>query len=87
MYVDAPAAEAIGARARKARELAGTLSGYALGEEPEADEMSAYDLLRDILAVVPADEPKVWSETVVSRLAELRPEVYDGWDPKGSPPP
>ncbi len=83
VYVDAPAADAIGARARKARELAGTLSGYALGEEPEPDESAAYDLLRDILAVVPADEPKVWSETVVARLAELRPDVYDGWDPEG----
>ncbi|MFB7501606.1 cell division protein FtsK [Streptomyces sp. NPDC056161] len=82
VYVDAPAAEAIGARARTARELAGTLSGHALGEEPEKDESSAYDLLRDILAVVPADEPKVWSETVVARLAELRAEVYDGWDPE-----
>ncbi|MDF3140083.1 MULTISPECIES: cell division protein FtsK [unclassified Streptomyces] len=83
VYVDAPAAEAIGARARKARELAGTLTGHALGEEPEADESSAYDLLRDILAVVPADEPKVWSETVVARLADLREDVYDGWDPEG----
>jgi S-DNA-T family DNA segregation ATPase FtsK/SpoIIIE len=83
VYVDAPAAEAIGARARKAREQAGTLSGYALGEEPQPDATSAYDLLRDILAVVPADEPKVWSETIVARLAELRPEVYDGWDPEG----
>lgn len=83
VYVDAPAADAIGARARKARELAGTLSGYALGEEPDADAGSAYDLLRDILAVVAADEPKVWSETVVARLADLREGVYDGWDPEG----
>ncbi|OIJ69738.1 cell division protein FtsK [Streptomyces mangrovisoli] len=83
VYVDAPAAEAIGARARKARELAGTLSGHALGEDPQPDTSSAYDLLRDVLVVVPADEPKVWSETVVARLAELRPEVYDGWDPEG----
>ncbi|MEU0910334.1 cell division protein FtsK [Streptomyces althioticus] len=81
VYVDAPAAESIAARARKLREAAGTLSGHALGEEPEPDESAAYDLLRDILAVVPADEPKVWSETVVSRLADLRAEVYDGWTP------
>ncbi|MFC9844329.1 cell division protein FtsK [Streptomyces sp. NPDC060223] len=80
VYVDAPAAERIALRARKAREDAGTLSGHALGEEPEATA-SAYDLLADILAVVPAAEPKAWSETVVGRLAELRPEVYDGWDP------
>ncbi|GGS74740.1 cell division protein FtsK [Streptomyces violaceus] len=82
IYVDGRDADAIGARARRLREEAGTLSGHALGEAPEP-VTSAYDLLRDILAVVPADEPKVWSETVVARLAELREEVYDGWDPEG----
>jgi S-DNA-T family DNA segregation ATPase FtsK/SpoIIIE len=82
VYVDAPAAERIALRARKAREDAGTLSGHALGEAPEP-VASGYDLLADVLAVVAADEPKVWSETVVARLAELRPEVYDGWDPEG----
>ncbi|MGJ5805090.1 cell division protein FtsK [Streptomyces europaeiscabiei] len=82
IYIDGQGAEAIGARARRLREEAGTLSGHALGEAPEP-VTSAYDLLRDILAVVPADEPKVWSETVVARLAELREEVYDGWDPEG----
>ncbi|WP_371556400.1 cell division protein FtsK [Streptomyces longwoodensis] len=81
VYVDAPGAEAIAARARKAREKAGLLSGYALGEAPEEVTGPAYDLLADILAVVAADEPKVWSEAVVARLAELRPEVYVGWDP------
>lgn len=25
------------------------------------------------------DEPKLWSETVVARLADLRPEVYGPW--------
>lgn len=79
-YVDGPAADSIAARARKVRETAGTLSGYALGEEPEVTA-SAYDLLADILAVVPAGQAKEWSETVTARLAELRPEVYDGWDP------
>lgn len=32
---------------------------------------------------MPADEPKLWSETVVARLADLREGVYDGWDPEG----
>ncbi|MER7577358.1 cell division protein FtsK [Streptomyces sp. NPDC126514] len=82
VYVDAPTAERIALRARKAREDAGTLSGHALGEAPEP-VASGYDLLADILAVIPADEPKVWSETVVARLAELREDVYDGWDPEG----
>ncbi|RFU83288.1 cell division protein FtsK [Streptomyces triticagri] len=81
VYVDGPGAESIAARARKARERAGLLSGHALGEEPEP-AAPAYDLLADILAVVPAKETKVWSETVVARLAELRPEVYDGWEPE-----
>ncbi|MER7514819.1 cell division protein FtsK [Streptomyces sp. NPDC126499] len=81
VYVDAPGAEAIGARARAAREKAGLLTGYAMGEAPEVVTGPAYDLLADILAVVPAAEAKVWSETVVARLAELRPEVYDGWEP------
>ncbi|MFD0061752.1 cell division protein FtsK [Streptomyces sp. NPDC056690] len=82
VYVDGRGAERIAARARAAREKAGLLSGYALGEEPEVPA-SAYDLLADILAVVPATEAKAWSETVVARLAELRPDVYDGWDPEG----
>jgi S-DNA-T family DNA segregation ATPase FtsK/SpoIIIE len=80
-YVDAPTAEAVADRARALRESLGLLTGHALGEEPPADESAGYDLLRDILAVVPAEEPKVWSETVVARLAELREDVYDGWTP------
>ncbi|MEV7346996.1 cell division protein FtsK [Streptomyces sp. NPDC093544] len=83
VYVDGPGADIIAARARKAREKAGLLSGYALGEAPEQVTGPAYDLLADILAVVPASEPKAWSETVVARLAELRPEVYGGWDAEG----
>ncbi|WP_314412533.1 cell division protein FtsK [Streptomyces sp. DSM 40484] len=81
VYVDGPGADVIAARARRVREKAGLLSGHALGEAPETVTGPAYDLLADILAVVPAKETKVWSETVVARLADLRPEVYDGWDP------
>ncbi|WP_329286700.1 cell division protein FtsK [Streptomyces sp. NBC_01455] len=79
VYVDAPAAEAIGARARKARELAGTLSGYALGEAPEDIAGPSYDLLADVAAVVPEAEERVWNERIAARLAELRPDVYGGW--------
>jgi S-DNA-T family DNA segregation ATPase FtsK/SpoIIIE len=80
IYVDAGGAEAIAARARRVREKAGLLAGHALGEALEPTT-AAYDLLADILAVVPAKEAKAWSETIVTRLADLRPEVYDGWDP------
>jgi S-DNA-T family DNA segregation ATPase FtsK/SpoIIIE len=78
-YVDAPTAERIVARARTLREQAGTLSGHALGEDPDPTDAAASSLLADILAVVPADQARVWNQTVVARLAELRPEVYAGW--------
>lgn len=74
--INAVAAEKIALRARALREAAGTLSGHALGEAPE-DATPAFDLLADIAAVVP--EPKLWSETVVTRLAELRPGAYGAW--------
>jgi DNA segregation ATPase FtsK/SpoIIIE, S-DNA-T family len=78
-YVDAPAAERIVARARVLRERAGTLSGHALREDPEPAD-AAPTLLADVLAVVPASEARVWNQTVVARLAELRPEAYGGWE-------
>ncbi|QMV23360.1 cell division protein FtsK [Streptomyces sp. SCUT-3] len=79
VFADAVTADRIALRARKLREDAGTLSGHALGEEPETDPGTSFDLLADVLAVVPAAEAKVWNETLAERLAELRPEVYDGW--------
>jgi S-DNA-T family DNA segregation ATPase FtsK/SpoIIIE len=81
-YVDAPAAERILARARAAREQAGTLAGHALGQDPKPAGAAGVDLLADILAVVPADQAKVWNETVVARLAQLRPQAYGGWEPE-----
>ena len=72
-YLDAPAVEKIAARARAARERAGTLAGHALGETPRATG-PAFDLLADLAAVV--TEPKVWSEEAVTRLAALRPGAY-----------
>jgi S-DNA-T family DNA segregation ATPase FtsK/SpoIIIE len=80
-YVDAPAAEHVVARARALRERAGTLSGHALGEDLEPADVDG-SLLADILAVVPADQAKVWNQTVVARLAELRPDRYGGWEPE-----
>jgi S-DNA-T family DNA segregation ATPase FtsK/SpoIIIE len=75
-YIDGPAAEKITDRARAAREVAGTLSGHAAGKPAETPAARRDTLLDDILAVIPAAEPKVWSETVVERLAELRPQEY-----------
>lgn len=78
-YVDGPKAEQVVARARAMREKAGTLSGHALGADTSVTATPAYNLLEDILAVVPAAEPKVWGETVAARLAELRPDAYGAW--------
>lgn len=75
-YIDAVAADEIGRRARALREAAGTLSGYALGEQ---DTAPAVSLLDDVLAVLGADD-RAWSETLAARLAQLRPDFYRGWD-------
>jgi S-DNA-T family DNA segregation ATPase FtsK/SpoIIIE len=75
-YIDAVQADEIGRRARALREAAGTLSGYALGEQ---DTAPAVSLLADVLAVMGAEE-RMWSETIAARLAELRPDFYRGWD-------
>jgi DNA segregation ATPase FtsK/SpoIIIE, S-DNA-T family len=77
-YVDNPATERVIARARAARHTAGTLTGHAAGQPPEAPAHRSDTLLADILAVIPPGEAKVWSETVLERLAALRPEVYGG---------
>ncbi|MER7008611.1 cell division protein FtsK [Dactylosporangium sp. NPDC000555] len=79
-YVDAPAAEAVVTRARALREKAGTLTGHALGDQFAPKAVASVSLLDDIAAVVPLGETKVWCETVALRLAELRPDVYGGWD-------
>ncbi|SEG90980.1 DNA segregation ATPase FtsK/SpoIIIE, S-DNA-T family [Thermomonospora echinospora] len=79
-YLDGPTADRIADRARAARKAASTLTGYAAGEDttPTDDGTS---LLADIAAVLRPGEDKVWSETIVTRLAELRPGLYTGWTP------
>jgi S-DNA-T family DNA segregation ATPase FtsK/SpoIIIE len=75
-YIDAPGADRIAARARAAREAAGTLAGYCAGDAPEAS--AKVSLLADVAAVMP--EPKQHLVTIAARLAELRPGLYGGWD-------
>jgi len=78
-YLDVAARERVAARAHALRQAAGTLSGHALGEAPESAAVASATLLADLLAVTAASEKKVWNQTAVARLAELRPEVYGGW--------
>ncbi|WP_151485178.1 cell division protein FtsK [Streptomyces albicerus] len=77
-FIDATGAEQVVARARTMREDYGNITGHAIGQGPE-DVTPEYDLLVDVLQVVPADEERVWNERVAARLNLHRPEVYGGW--------
>lgn len=46
-------------------------------ERPAA---ARYDLIADVRAVWVDGDDATWSEKLAARLAQLRPEVYDGWD-------
>ncbi|MFJ4924059.1 cell division protein FtsK [Streptomyces sp. NPDC088736] len=76
-FIDATGAELVVTRARTMREEYGNVTGHAIGEGPSATV--GMDLLGDILKVIGADEEQVWNERLAARLAELRPDVYDGW--------
>jgi S-DNA-T family DNA segregation ATPase FtsK/SpoIIIE len=79
-YIDGPAAEKIVDRARALREGHSTITGHAAGESIADDAARpAYSLIADVASVIRADEAKIWSETVVDRLAELRPDAYGEW--------
>lgn len=80
-YVDGPAAERIIARARAAREHAGTLSGHAIGDTPDADTpaSSRRSVLDEVAGVFGPDEDRLWSEVVLARLTAADREHYQGW--------
>jgi S-DNA-T family DNA segregation ATPase FtsK/SpoIIIE len=71
-FVNGPMAAAVVARAVQLREAADTMP------EPR-ERVPAYNLLDDVAAVLLPGEAKVWSETIVARLAELRPDIYGEW--------
>jgi S-DNA-T family DNA segregation ATPase FtsK/SpoIIIE len=77
-YIDNPAAEIIGQRARVLRKQAGRLTGYAVGEEQ--DTGPEISLVADVADILQDGEDKLWCQTAVQRLAELRPGLYSGWD-------
>src|SRR5438876_511231 len=80
-YIDGPAAEKIVTRARGLRERAGTLSGHALGEDFLAAELLRANVLDDVLAVFGPGEDRLWSEVIVAKLSEHRPDSYREWTP------
>ncbi|MGW0032456.1 cell division protein FtsK [Streptomyces sp. NPDC003314] len=76
-FVDAVAAEQVVARARKAREEYGNVTGHAIGKGP--DKTGGSDILADVLDVMTEGEKAVWCERIATRLASLRPDTYAGW--------
>ncbi|MFC6015529.1 cell division protein FtsK [Plantactinospora solaniradicis] len=76
-YVDTTAAARIVARAVALRTTAGTLP--KAGEQTR-DVGPVADVLGDLAQVWPGDEKQAWNETLCALLAELRPEVYGGWE-------
>ncbi|GAA5174936.1 FtsK/SpoIIIE domain-containing protein [Pseudonocardia eucalypti] len=78
--MDLPTLQKICERGRELRITAGTLSGVADGGDYIV-EHPAPRLLDDVLAVFTEDEARLWSETVIARLAEANPDAYDGWSP------
>ncbi|MBD2900725.1 hypothetical protein amrb99_97340 [Actinomadura sp. RB99] len=78
--IDNLTADRICDRARALRRAVGTLTGYTVGEDTTAAD-AGISLVDDVAAVIASGEDKVWSETVVRRLAELRPGLYAGWTP------
>ncbi|WP_433208073.1 cell division protein FtsK [Dactylosporangium sp. CS-047395] len=76
-YVDTTAAARIIARAIALRVKAGTMPNP---EEQTRDTTPAFDLLGDLAQIWPAGEKAAWNETLCALLAELRPDVYGGWE-------
>jgi S-DNA-T family DNA segregation ATPase FtsK/SpoIIIE len=78
-YIDAAMADRVVKRARALREHAGTLSGHAVGAADDMPQAPEHDLLADVKSVWPRGQEKVWSQTLVDRLAEMRPGAYGPW--------
>ncbi|MEU4517834.1 FtsK/SpoIIIE domain-containing protein [Amycolatopsis sp. NPDC024027] len=78
VYKDATDAKKIAAGARARREALGNITGYAAGEAVDV-EAARLDPLADTIAVFQRGEDKLWSDAIVTRLAELRPAQYRGW--------
>ncbi|UJW34219.1 cell division protein FtsK [Saccharothrix sp. AJ9571] len=80
VYKDATDSKKIAAGARARREALGNITGHAAGESVDV-EAARLDPLADALSVFQRGEDKLWSEIIVTRLAELRPQSYRDWTP------
>ncbi|WSS21062.1 cell division protein FtsK [Streptomyces sp. NBC_01190] len=80
VQINAPTADNLTQHIHALRKKAGTLTGHALGEQPATGP--AYDLIADLTATFPPGTDKAWSEAIITRLTELRPDVYAQWTPE-----
>ncbi|MFE9744051.1 hypothetical protein ACFYOT_04015 [Saccharothrix saharensis] len=72
--------EAMCNRGRALRIAAGTLTGMAAGESPTVETTgSVLDDVAAALTAVAAGAAGAHTEVILARLAEMRPEFYDGW--------
>ncbi|HEY9472428.1 MAG TPA: hypothetical protein VIS06_01120, partial [Mycobacteriales bacterium] len=80
-YIDREQADKIALRARAAREAAGTLTGYAIGETIERETGPDRGILADLVTVWPAGADRAHSDVLCAALATAWPDRYDGWTP------
>lgn len=73
-YVNNASAKAIVERALRLRQDAGTVPA-----PEDRERVPVYNLLEDVRQVMLPGEDAVWSELIVPRLAQLRPEIYGDW--------
>jgi S-DNA-T family DNA segregation ATPase FtsK/SpoIIIE len=76
-YLNTTDAARIVLRAVALRVAAGTMPNP---DEQTRDAGPVHDLLGDLARIWPAGEKAVWNETLCALLAELRPDVYAGWE-------
>lgn len=57
-----------------------TKAGVLITPPEQRDAAPAYDLLADLQAVWPAGAKAAWNDTLCASLADLRPEIYGGWE-------
>ncbi|WP_436537176.1 cell division protein FtsK [Actinoplanes sp. HUAS TT8] len=75
-YVDTIAATRIVVRAVALRMAAGNVPTFPA----EREVGPTHSVLDDLARVWPAGEKSAWNETLCASLAELRPDVYGGWE-------
>ncbi|SFK52459.1 DNA segregation ATPase FtsK/SpoIIIE, S-DNA-T family [Amycolatopsis sacchari] len=76
VYTDKPGAKKIVARARAMRQEVGNITGYAAGQDIDATLIRG-SAIEDAISVFADGEDRLWSDTLIARLAEVRPEYAD----------